>query len=633
MTYLAPPNKYIRSTDRAHTELLVTSSCDIPTPDTKGGVTMATVIKAAWTLCLAQQTQTHDVAFAQLVRNRHLAVATIERTVGPCINYISVRVPLKLDWTVEELLHWVQRQHIGTMTCDTADWDDLVIESTSWPHDTEFGSAVHHLSAPVAGDYLSPRDIPCRFQIYDFKMVHTYPMSHQCKSRLGQEPKFTNNAAYLTMGPSKLKAALAREKGVDYKKIKQKKKYKEAIKNKRKKAEKNGGAAARGDSDDSEDDDWEDEDHESDEGGAAVEDGDEEEEDEHVDWQALDESDSSGSEVELEEKIERKPKSILKAKNVKADTEAEASKKGKKEEAKDEDEEEEEEEDEEDIPMSDLEDLPEEEREDLVPHTRLTINNTSALLSALNRIAIPTDASAPFATHQSVTSEAPTADGIEDIQDDLARELAFYAQSLDAAKRGRALLKAEGVPFSRPTDYFAEMVKDDSHMEKIKAKLIEEASAKKASAEARKLRDLKKFGKQVQVAKLQERQKAKKETLEKIKSLKRKRQESSGDLGTNEADLFDVGVDHELNAHKSKASSGRNGGDREQHRPNAKRQKKNEKYGFGGKKRHAKSGDAVSTGDMSGFSARRMKTGSHAKVPKTARLGKSRRKAAGAGKR
>ena len=443
------------------------------------------------------------------------------------------------------------------------------------------------------------------------------------------------------MGPSKLKAALAREKGVDYKKIKQKKKYKEAIKNKRKKPEKDGGAAVRGDSDDSEDDDWEDEDQDEDEGGAAVEeededddDDDEDEEDEHVDWQALDESDSSGSEVELEEKIERKPKSILKAKNVKVDAEAKASKKGKKEDVRDEDEEEEdEEEDEEDIPMSDLEDLPEEEREDLVPHTRLTINNTSALLSALSRIAIPTDSSAPFATHQSVTSEAPTADGIEDIQDDLARELAFYAQSLDAVKRGRALLKAEGVPFSRPTDYFAEMVKDDGHMEKVKAKLIEEASAKKASAEARKLRDLKKFGKQVQVARLQERQKAKKETLEKIKSLKRKRQESSGDLGTSEADLFDVGVDHELNAHKSKASSGRSGGDREQHRPNAKRQRKNEKYGFGGKKRHAKSGDAVSTGDMSGFSARRMKTGARAKVPKTARLGKSRRKAAGAGKR
>lgn len=58
-------------------------------------------------------------------------------------------------------------------------------------------------------------------------------------------------------------------------------------------------------------------------------------------------------------------------------------------------------------------------------------------------------------------------------------------------------------------------------MEKVKAKLVEEATAKKAAADARKQRDLKKFGKQVQVAKLQERQKAKRETLEKIKVLKR----------------------------------------------------------------------------------------------------------------
>lgn len=58
-------------------------------------------------------------------------------------------------------------------------------------------------------------------------------------------------------------------------------------------------------------------------------------------------------------------------------------------------------------------------------------------------------------------------------------------------------------------------------MAKIKAKLIDQAAGKKAAAEARKQRDLKKFGKQVQVAKLQERQKETKQTMEKIKTLKR----------------------------------------------------------------------------------------------------------------
>ncbi|RYO86756.1 hypothetical protein DL766_001616 [Monosporascus sp. MC13-8B] len=62
------------------------------------------------------------------------------------------------------------------MTCDTADWDDLVIGSTSEPRDTELGSAVHYFSAPVTRDYLSAEDIPCRFQLYDFEMMHTYPM-------------------------------------------------------------------------------------------------------------------------------------------------------------------------------------------------------------------------------------------------------------------------------------------------------------------------------------------------------------------------------------------------------------------------------------------------------------------------
>ena len=58
-------------------------------------------------------------------------------------------------------------------------------------------------------------------------------------------------------------------------------------------------------------------------------------------------------------------------------------------------------------------------------------------------------------------------------------------------------------------------------MGKVKKKLYDEAAAKKASAEARKQRDLKKFGKQVQIAKLQQRQKEKREMLEKVNSLKR----------------------------------------------------------------------------------------------------------------
>jgi len=171
-----------------------------------------------------------------------------------------------------------------------------------------------------------------------------------------------------------------------------------------------------------------------------------------------------------------------------------------------------------DIPLSDLESLPEEEKEDIIPHQRLTINNTAALRNALSSISIPVS-TLPFSEHQSLISTDPLS--IPDVNDDLTRELAFYTSSLSGARLARSLLKKEGVPFSRPADFFAEMVKSDDHMGKVKKKLYDEAAAKKASVEARKQRDLKKFGKQVQIAKLQERDRAKKESLEKINSLKR----------------------------------------------------------------------------------------------------------------
>jgi rRNA-processing protein EBP2 len=184
----------------------------------------------------------------------------------------------------------------------------------------------------------------------------------------------------------------------------------------------------------------------------------------------------------------------------------------------DEDAEEAEDEDEDDIPLSDLESVASEDKGDIIPHQRLTINNTAALTAALNRIQLPYSKLA-FSEYQAVTTDEPVE--IADVEDDLSRELAFYKQCLSSVKSARSKLKKEGVSFSRPVDYFAEMVKSDEHMGKIKQKLIDTAAGKKAAAEARKQRDLKKFGKQVQVAKLQERAKEKRETIEQIKVLKR----------------------------------------------------------------------------------------------------------------
>ncbi|KIX08265.1 uncharacterized protein Z518_02921 [Rhinocladiella mackenziei CBS 650.93] len=266
-----------------------------------------------------------------------------------------------------------------------------------------------------------------------------------------------------------------------------------------------------------------------------------------------------------------------------------------------------------DVPLSELED---EDLEDTIPHQRMTINNGPALVASHNRIALIKDPKSPFHYHNSLISHLlPTSTSIPDPNDDLTRELEFYRIAREAAVEARALLKKENIPFSRPNDYFAEMVKSDEHMGKVKKKMYDDAASKKAAEEARKLREAKKFGKAVQVAKEQERAKEKRNTLDKIKELKRKRKgQDTGKVTEGDDDLFQS-IDVENEPAKDRSGRERGSGS------NFKRQKRDHKYGFGGKKRFAKSGDAVSSADMRGFSAAKMKG-------KAKRPGKSRRAAA-----
>ena len=100
---------------------------------------------------------------------------------------------------------------------------------------------------------------------------------------------------------------------------------------------------------------------------------------------------------------------------------------------------------------------------------------------------------------------------------------------------------------------------------------------------------------------------------------------SSAPIAANEEDLFDIALDNETKPSHSKSTSDNPKSPNSytarttNSKHDSKRQKKDAKFGFGGKKRFAKSGDAQSTADMSGFSARKMK-GKGSK-----RLGKSRR--------
>lgn len=82
--------------------------------------------------------------------------------------------------------------------------------------------------------------------------------------------------------------------------------------------------------------------------------------------------------------------------------------------------------------------------------------------------------------------------------------------------------------------------------------------------------------------------------------------------------MFDVALEDAAETAKGDRAARRAGGAGAG--SNRKRQKKDEKFGFGGKKRFAKSNDARSSGDMKGYSVKKMK----GKTGKP-RPGKSRR--------
>ncbi|ORZ35625.1 eukaryotic rRNA processing [Catenaria anguillulae PL171] len=252
-------------------------------------------------------------------------------------------------------------------------------------------------------------------------------------------------------------------------------------------------------------------------------------------------------------------------------------------------------------------------------------NNEKGVLASLAEFALPP--AAPRHEVLAFTSDAATTSQIADVNDDLKRELAFYNQALATVVQARKVILSAGIPFSRPEDYFAEMVKSDAHMAKIRSKLIEDQAKMKKSEEAKRQRDMKKYGKQVQAEVLKERKQKEKALSEKVNEVKKKRKleqlkDGAGDGGEFEDDL-DVAIMSSDDERPSKKRA-KKGGEKKP-LPNKKRQVKNQKYGFGGKKKGSKKNTAESSADFMGL-GRKSKSPAGKKAP-AKRPGKSARMA------
>ncbi|XP_017328629.1 probable rRNA-processing protein EBP2 [Ictalurus punctatus] len=185
----------------------------------------------------------------------------------------------------------------------------------------------------------------------------------------------------------------------------------------------------------------------------------------------------------------------------------------------------------------------------------------------------------------------PSQDGDEiNADDDFQREMYFYRQAQASVLKALPKLKKLQIPTKRPEDYFAEMAKSDQHMQKIRKKLIQKQMAMEKSEKAKKLREQRKYGKQVQVEVLQKRQKEKKSMMTAVKKYQKGM--------TDKLDFLEGdAVGKKAEGAPSKPHVNKKG-------PNSKRKYKDSKFGFGGRKKGSKWNTKESHNDVSGFRAK-----------------------------
>ncbi|KAH0853076.1 LOW QUALITY PROTEIN: hypothetical protein HID58_093483 [Brassica napus] len=233
--------------------------------------------------------------------------------------------------------------------------------------------------------------------------------------------------------------------------------------------------------------------------------------------------------------------------------------------------------------------------EKLAEPTKTAVYNRDGLLDKLQDISWPEDVDW---THKLTIEQGQAVD----VNDDLAREMAFYTQALEGTRQAFEKLQEMGLPFLRPADYYAEMVKSDTHMEKVKSKLLYEKKQMEEAEERRKARDNKKMAKEVQSQKMKERAKQKKDEIESVKKWRKQRQQR----GAGELDL-EFGNGKSFQRGGGKKRPGVSPGDRSggKGKPtsrmnNKKREFRDSKFGHGGRKGLSKQNTAETTNDFKG---------------------------------
>jgi amino acid adenylation domain-containing protein len=116
-------------------------------PTTKplpAGITMSTVMRAAWAHTLASHVGDPDVIFGEVVSGRSNGDPIVEKTAGCCANMVPVRASLE-GKSIRDLLHSLQKQLVDRLPHESLGFRDMIRSCADLPQGTLFSSLLNHL--------------------------------------------------------------------------------------------------------------------------------------------------------------------------------------------------------------------------------------------------------------------------------------------------------------------------------------------------------------------------------------------------------------------------------------------------------------------------------------------------------
>ncbi|MCJ1261333.1 hypothetical protein MMC22_001197 [Lobaria immixta] len=127
------------------------------------GITFPTVLKAAWSMVLAEMTGKMDLVFGYLVNGRNLPMPSIDEVVGPCINITPVRIQHQAG-TALELLQHVKNQNLEAIPYENYSFEKIVASCTQWPRWTRCSTIVQCQHIAVESGPITFGDLECHLK-------------------------------------------------------------------------------------------------------------------------------------------------------------------------------------------------------------------------------------------------------------------------------------------------------------------------------------------------------------------------------------------------------------------------------------------------------------------------------------